>query len=273
MNLENLYSVLVADDELPSRQYVCALLKQDSRFETVAVCDSGHDTVVKARACHPDIMFVDIQMPGMDGFDVIEAFQGTKPLIVFVTAHAEYAVRAFECEAFDYVKKPIDPARFARILDRLHQRLEEIKALTSPLVQAASAQIEEANSDDPNREGTKLLSAVRQDLVYRDSELRLIESAGNYVNVRIRDESYLVREPLESFCSNLDPASFVRVHRSFVVNIQWVRKMRYGKSGTAELFLADGSVIPVSRGRRTEVADILRRFCDSSEIQEDDPGT
>ena len=272
MTNETFHSVLVADDELPSRQYVCELIKQDPRFHISTICDSGLSTITEAKKHQFDAVFLDIQMPGMDGFEVMEAYEGSKPLVVFVTAYGEYALRAFEYEAFDYVQKPIDPARFSKVLDRVHQRLIERKTLSTSVESANTKQdyIEKSNARDLAQQGKKLLNAVRQDLIYEEKEIQVIESASNYVNVRIKDEFYLVRESLDSFCRKLSSDDFVRVHRSYVVNVQWVRKMRYGKSGSAELFLADGHVIPVSRSRRNEVAEILRRLIDASNIQEDD---
>ena len=261
------HRVLVADDELPSRQYVCELVRQDPRFEVVAVSDSGPSTVAQSQEVHLDAVFLDIQMPGMDGFEVLEALQGSSPLVVFVTAYGDYALQAFENEAFDYVKKPIDPSRFSRVLDRIHQRLVEKKIATSqPQVHATN--VTAKTSTTSIQQEKKILNAVRQDLVYQESEIQLIESASNYVDVRINGESHLVRETLENFCRSLSSTDFVRVHRSFVVNVRWVRKMQYGKSGSAELCLVDGHVVPVSRSRRKEVASIMRRLIDPSDIDD-----
>ena len=269
MSTDSLYSVLVADDELPSRQYVCELIEQDPRFQIVSVCDNGESTVAEAQRVQPNAAFIDIQMPGMNGFEVLESLHSSRPLVIFVTAYGDYALKAFEYEAFDYVKKPIDPSRFSRVLDRIDSRLSENAPISSSTPTATATTEEQLLPNQEESSEKKLLSAVREDLVYQESEVQLIESAGNYVNVRIRDESYLVRESLESFYRNLESPDFVRVHRSYVVNVQWVRKMRYGKSGSAQLFLADGHTVPVSRSRRKEVTDILRRLVDPPSIQDD----
>jgi two-component system LytT family response regulator len=210
----------------------------------------------------------------MDGFEVVEVIQDNSPLVVFVTAYGSYALRAFEYGAFDYVEKPIDPVRFSQVLDRIHQRLVEKRTVTSQLPQVSSTDDTTTTSTgrisaSTIQRGKKLLNAVRQDVVYRECEIQLVESASNYVNVRIKDESYLVRESLDNFCRRLSSPDFVRVHRSFVVNVQWVRKMRYGKSGSAELYLADGHIVPVSRSRRSEVTKIMRRLIDPADIQDD----
>jgi two-component system LytT family response regulator len=262
------HRVLVADDELPSRQYVCELVRQDPRFEVVAVSDSGQSTVAQSQEIHLDAVFLDIQMPGMDGFEVLEALHGSNPLVVFVTAYGDYALQAFENEAFDYVKKPIDPSRFSRVLDRIHQRLVEKKIVTSQSPQVTSTNVTKTISTSSIQQEKKILNAVRQDLVYQESEIQLIESASNYVDVRINGESHLVRETLENFCRSLSSTDFVRVHRSFVVNVRWVHKMQYGKSGSAELCLVDGHLVPVSRSRRKEVASIIRRLIDPSDMDD-----
>lgn len=262
------HRVLVADDELPSRQYVCELVRQDPRFEVVAVSDSGQSTVAQSQEIHLDAVFLDIQMPGMDGFEVLEALHGSNPLVVFVTAYGDYALQAFENEAFDYVKKPIDPSRFSRVLDRIHQRLVEKKIVTLQSPQVTSTNVTKTISTSSIQQEKKILNAVRQDLVYQESEIQLIESASNYVDVRINGESHLVRETLENFCRSLSSTDFVRVHRSFVVNVRWVHKMQYGKSGSAELCLVDGHLVPVSRSRRKEVASIIRRLIDPSDMDD-----
>lgn len=270
MKQESLYRVLIADDELHSRQFVRALIKDDPRFQVVAVCGSGQATVAEAKKTQLDAVFLDIQMPRMDGFEVLKAMQGnSRPLIVFVTAHGDYALKAFENEAFDYVKKPIDPSRFSHVLGRVYQRLNEKKAAVSQPLQSILIDDTRTTSARTLPEGQRILHAVRQDLVYQECEIQFIESASNYINVRIDDESYLVRESLDNFCRELKSSDFVRVHRSFVVNVRWVRKIRYGKSGSAELDLANGHVIPVSRSRRKEVTDILRRLIDSRDIHDD----
>lgn len=256
------YQVLIADDELPSRQYIGALVSQDSRFRVLASCDNGLEAVAHARAAQVDVAFLDIRMPGMSGFQVLEAIESSVSLIVFVTAYSDYAVRAYDVDAFDYVTKPLDPTRFSETLDRLSTRLQERRAVSQ---QQATGSAASSGSPMPIHPAgsKKLLNTVGHDLVCTDDEIEAIESQGNYVNVRIRGEYYLVRESLESFSGQLSAATFVRVHRSFVVNIHRVLAMRHGKSGTAEVVLADGHIVPVSRRHRNRVAEALRKILSS----------
>ncbi len=256
------YRVLIADDELLSRQYLAALVSQDGRFQVIATCDGGFEAVAHARSAQLDVAFLDIRMPRMDGFKTREAIRLTVPLIVFVTAYSEYAVKAYDVDAFDYVTKPLDPARFAQALDRVCKRLSEKEAATHAAASAVQIAGVPEPTDLPGR-SKKLLNGVRHDLIYSDSEIESIESHGNYVNVRVRGDCCLVRESLESFCRQLNPADFVRVHRCFVVNMRRVLEMRYGKAGTAEVVLSDGCVVPVSRRHRNRVAEVLRRTLSS----------
>ena len=270
MKCDTFHRVLVADDEQPSREYICELVKQDNRFQVVSVCENGESAIAQA-AQHPlDAAFLDVQMPGVDGFRVLESIQGIRPLIVFVTAHSEYAVKAFECEAFDYIKKPIEPSRFSHVLDRLHQRLserEDSRDAGSLASLKSETDIENKTSGAPSK---RILKAVREDLLYEEDEIELIESAGNYINVRVNGDTFLVRESLENFCRSLESPNFVRVHRSYSVNVSCVRKMRYGKSGSSELFLSDVHTLPVIRIRPKQVAEILRRLVDPPSIHDDE---
>lgn len=248
------FRALIADDEPLSRGYLRALAELDSRFEIAAVCESGFAAVAYAKDSPLDVAFLDIRMPGLDGFQALAEMRDTNPLVVFVTAYSDYAVRAYECGAFDYVTKPIDPARFAETLNRVTSRLLERDAAQAGGMEPASR----SPSSFPASEEKRVLTGVRQDVVFTESEIEVIESHGNYVSVRINGEPCLVRQSLDGFCRQLDSPFFVRAHRSFVVNLKRVRTIRYGKSGTAELKLADGFVVPVSRRHRNDVTEQLR---------------
>lgn len=247
------HRVLIADDEPLSRDFLRVLTEHDARFEVTAVCESGHDAIDCASCTSIDVAFLDVRMPGLSGFQTLDRMPSPPPLVVFVTAYSEYAVLAYQCEAIDYVTKPIDPSRFAQTLDRVHARLRERAAAQLGAAPSATAMIR-----SPLPVDRRLLTGVHQDVVYTDSEIEVIESEGNYVKVRIHGESHLVRESLESFSRKLEFPPFVRTHRSVVVNALAVRTMRYGKTGTAELTLADGYLAPVSRRHRNSVAETLR---------------
>ncbi|TWT91802.1 Transcriptional regulatory protein YehT [Botrimarina colliarenosi] len=254
MSQLRLFKALIADDEPLSRGYLRALAELDDRFEVVALCDSGFAAIEYAEDSPLDVAFLDIRMPGLDGFQAMAKMQGANPLVVFVTAYSDYAVKAYDCGAFDYVTKPIDPARFAETLNRLSDRLLERDAAQAGAATYAARPAPNFQASEEKR----VLAGVRQDVVFSESEIEVIESQGNYVSVRINGESVLVRQSLDSFCRLLDSPSFMQVHRSFVVNLVYVRAIRYEKSGTAELDLAGGFVVPVSRRHRSAVAELLR---------------
>lgn len=257
MTHRGLIQALVVDDEALSRQFIVELVTQDPRFQVVAACASGCDAVTTAATTKLDVAFLDVRMPRMDGFQTLQELEKHVSLFVFVTAYSEYATRAFDVNAVDYVTKPIDPERFSQTLDRVYSRLNR----RNDILGASSIDAAANELIDPARlgqAGSHLLSAVRQDLVYRESEIELVESHRNYVKVLIRGEFTLVRESLESFCRRLTSADFVRVHRSYVVNMKWVRQLRYRNAGTAEIVLADGHIVPVSRRSRGKVAELMR---------------
>jgi two-component system LytT family response regulator len=248
------FRVLIADDEQLSRDYLYALAKLDARFEVTAVCESGLHVLDCASQSPLDVAFLDVSMPGLNGFQIAERLPRPSPLVVFVTAFSDFAVRAYDCGAIDYVTKPIDPSRFSQTLDRVNDRLHERDAAQTRMTPPTAAPGGELAAPPERR----LLAGVRQDVVYTHSEIQLIQSQGNYVNVWINGEPCLVRESLDRFCSELDPSAFVRVHRSYVVNMRYVRAIRYERAGTAELTLADGFLVPVSRRHRNAVSESLR---------------
>jgi two-component system LytT family response regulator len=241
-------------NEVLGRSYLRFLVEQDPRFEVVFVCESGDDALACVQGSKLHVAFLDVHMPGMDGFQTADRLGDDAPMVVFVTAYSDYAVRAYEFGAFDYVTKPIDPARFESTLNRVADRLIERQAAQS----GGAGGVTNQEDDGEPRHGRRLLSGVRQELVYTESEIEVIESHGNYVEVRIHGDVCRVRESLESFCGKLDFPPFARVHRSYVVNLKCVRTIRYGKSGTAELTLSDGYVVPVSRRHRNCVTEALR---------------
>lgn len=248
------FRVLIADDEQLSRDYLCALAKLDARFEVTALCESGIQVLEYASQSPLDVAFLDVSMPGLNGFQIVERLPCPPPLVVFVTAFSDFAVRAYDCGAIDYVTKPIDPSRFSQTLDRVNDRLHERGAAQTRMTPPTADPVRGLAEPQERR----LLAGVRQDVVYTHGEIQMIQSQGNYVNVRINGESCLVRESLDRFCSVLDPSAFVRVHRSYVVNMRYVRAVRYERAGTAELTLADGCVVPVSRRHRNAVSESLR---------------
>ncbi len=230
---------IVVDDEPLARSNLLILLRSDPEIEVLAECGSGAAAVESIRKEKPDLVFVDVQMPECDGFDVLEMLgKDLPPAIVFVTAYDQYALRAFEAGALDYVLKPFDNVRFARTLERAKQR---ISAGGDP-------------SEKPERLAVK---GVGQISFVKISEIDWIEAADYYACLHVGPRTHLLRRSMAELESELDPAMFCRVHRSSIVNLERVRGLKVGKDGEYELLLDTGAQLRLSRRYRRQLQSRL----------------
>jgi two-component system, LytTR family, response regulator len=246
--------VLIVDDEPLARERIRDLLERDPEVIVVGECSDGDEAVAAIRERGPDVVFLDVQMPERGGFEVVEAIGvDSLPAVVFVTAYDQYALRAFEVCAIDYLLKPFDEDRFARTLAR------------------AKAQARGARSDDVERRVLALVEEVRTRTRHLDrlmiksgghfvflktEEIDWIEAEGNYVRLHVGDASHLLRETVAGLDAQLDPAQFLRVHRSTIVNLDRVREIQPLFHGEHRVVLKDGTKLTLSRGYR----DRLSRF-------------
>jgi len=223
-------SVAIVDDEPLARRRLRDLLADHPDMRLVGEAGDGRTALEMIALASPDLLFLDMQMPERHGLDVASALTGSaRPLIVFVTAFDQFAAQAFELYAVDYLLKPFDDLRFAAMLDRVRRRLG--RAAIAP-----TARLEHVVAT----------AAGRVRLVPVD-DIERAEAAGNYVNVVTARGSYLVRQTLAGLAADLPQDRFVRVHRSALVRIDRVREIRAAGHGDAELELADGAIVPVSR--------------------------
>ena len=247
---------LIVDDEPPARQTLRLLLARHADFSPAAECSHGEEAVAAIRAQVPDVLFLDVQMPGMDGFDVLRAIDpGVLPALVFVTAYDQYALRAFETHALDYLLKPFSDERFDAVLERVRARLRErnhasIGARLSALL--ASGRPSAGPGQLIVRDGGKTLVIPYDDIIW-------IEAEDYYVRVHARTRQTLVRLSLRALAESLDPDVFVRVHRSAIVNVTSVREMEPLASGDQRLALSDGTELRVSRTYRAALEERLGR--------------
>ena len=240
MDVKNdLISVLIVDDEPYSREYIRELVERDFRFEVVGESGCANSGIRNFSESRPDVIFLDIEMPGLGGFELVKSIKKNLPIVVVVSAFSKYAVQAFDFAIFDYLTKPVDTDRFAKTIERVAKRFFERQLLDTVGRSETSS--------------SRVLNTVNGQLICRDSEIQHFECAGNYVKIKLASESHLVRDTLvnlfEDFCS----PEFVRVHRSFVVNMQHIRKLTTCRSGQAKLLMRNGDTVPVSRSRRKEV--------------------
>lgn len=245
--------VVVADDEPLSRRLVNQLLERHSDVVVVAECADGAAAREAIATCTPDLVFLDIRMPVESGLDVARGRDGRKgPLIVFVTAYDRFAVPAFEADAVDYLTKPLTEARFDAALDRARQRLHERES-AAKLERLAPAE------DAGPRYAPHLVSRVgTRDIIIPLETIDYIEADDVYAAIIARGKRHLVRTALDALERALDPAIFVRIHRSYIVRIDRVTEVRRDKKSGPELVLDTGASIPVSRRRRGIIDNLLK---------------
>jgi len=216
--------VLIVDDEPLARDRIRELLKNDSEVEIVGECGSGRAAVTAIREHAPDLVFLDVQMPGMDGFAVLKTLARERlPLVIFVTAFDQYAVRAFEFYAADYLLKPFKRKRFEQAVRRVKEQMRD--ADSSDLSRRTLALLEglEAKSHYLDRLVVKTSGRV---FFLRTHEGEWIEAEDNYVRLHLGKESHLLRETLKNLEAQLDPRKFIRVHRCAIVNIDQIKELR-----------------------------------------------
>lgn len=240
--------VVIVDDEPLARRGIRQLLAAHADVEVAGEACNGREAVRMLKTLQPDVVFLDIQMPELDGFAVLrELDPGQAPLIVFVTAFDTFAVRAFDSQAVDYLVKPVPEARF---LDALHRVRERLQSRWSD---------GRAPRPAPPRR-LVIGTSGGADLVVDLSEIEWIEADDYYAAVHARGRRHLVRESLASFEARLDRSRFVRVHRSAIVNLSHVRAVRTSADRDAAIVLGSGAEVPLSRRRREQVAEAIRRF-------------
>jgi len=249
---------VVADDEPLARERLRMLLTPHARWRIVAECAHGLEAVDAIVRERPDLVFLDIRMPELSGLEVAQAIEGTDrpPIIVFVTAHEEYALRAFEARALDYLLKPVDQERLTRLLRSVEDRLGHAPAASVDAELKAFLASLRASREFVRR----LLVRDPQGSLYfvRTDEIEWIDARGNYAAVHVAGRAHLVRETMKALEAKLDPATFVRVHRSAIVNLDQVRRLEPYAHGEYTITLRDGSTLRTSRAHSAKLQALLR---------------
>jgi two-component system LytT family response regulator len=246
--------VLIVDDEPLARSRLRALLEREPDVEVVGESGDGTAAVAAARALRPDLVFLDVQMPALDGFGVLEALGEPLPAVVFVTAYDRYALRAFEVHALDYLLKPFDRERFRRALERARAALQRDESL------AVNRKLLELLDDvRPGRKAAPRLVVKTAGRVFflRPEEIDWVEAAGNYVKLHAGREEHLLRETMSALEGRLDADRFVRIHRSALVNLDRVRELQPWFHGDYKVILRDGTELTLSRGYRPKLQELL----------------
>ncbi|HLJ89190.1 MAG TPA: LytTR family DNA-binding domain-containing protein [Candidatus Angelobacter sp.] len=240
--------VLIVDDEPLARSNIASLLRRDAAIEIMSECGSGAEALTEIRNNKPDLVFLDVQMPECDGFDVLEQLGADAPCaIVFVTAYDQYALRAFETGALDYLLKPFDNARFDRALSRAKEKiLQSRSAAGNTGVRKAGKQAKEATE-------RFVIKSTGQVLFIKASEVDWIEAADYYVCLHTGSKTHLLRRSLSELEQELDQGIFCRIHRSTIVNLDRVRSLELNEEGEHEVLLKDGVRLRLSRTYRKQL--------------------
>jgi two-component system LytT family response regulator len=241
---------IIVDDEPLARESVRVLLRRDPEIEIAGDC-SGVDAAALIERTSPHIMFLDVQMPEVDGFDLLEAVGADAvPAVVFVTAYDEYALRAFEVHAIDYLLKPFDDARFERALSHAKERARSRGQKNERLADLVR---------ERSRYLKRFLVRVRDKIiVVNTDDIDWIEAADYYVSLHVGSKTHLLRESMADLETRLDPERFFRAHRSAIVNIDRVREIHPMFRGDCALVLADGTQVKLSRTRRDDFERLFK---------------
>jgi two-component system LytT family response regulator len=252
--------ILIVDDEPLARERIREMLKKQTGIESIAEAENGGEAIKSVKKQQPDIVFLDIQMPGMDGFQVLETLGARVlkqiPAIIFVTAYDQHALRAFEFHALDYLLKPFDRERFAETFRR------------------ARTQIKNHTENDSNERILNLLEQMNSAPEYlewltvkKDERIRLfktedvqwIEAQGNYVLLKFAENSELLRETMDGIETQLNPRLFMRIHRSAIINVNFIKELQVWRRGEYRVVMRGGKAFTLSRGYRNRFDEFLKK--------------
>jgi two-component system, LytTR family, response regulator len=248
---------LVVDDEPLARERLTSLLSAEQDMEVVGQCRDGEEAVKAIIEQSPDLVFLDVQMPAMNGFEVIEAVGSERmPLVIFVTAYDQHALKAFQVRALDYVLKPFDRERFEEAVQRARAHIQRDE--TGDLGRRLLALVKDLRRDQPKTDRLVVKSGGRL-FFLRTDEIDWIEAAGNYVRLHVGNTSHLLRETMNAIEGRLDAEKFFRIHRSRIVNMERIQEMQPWLNGEYAVVLRTGTRLTLSRGYREKLQERLAR--------------
>jgi len=253
---------VIVDDEPTARRGVRLLLKRDAMFEVVAEVANGLEAVEVIERERPDLVFLDVQMPGLCGFEVLNKLgKDVPPAVIFVTAHDAHALRAFEVNAIDYLLKPYDDTRFYEALERVKKsrRHESAEAESSRMRQLLDFVQSKMSSGQSGADTDRILVKSSGDIYFlKADEIDWIEAEGDYMKFHTGEKSHLMRETMARLEARLDGKRFIRIHRSTIVNIDRLRKLSPSFGGEYAVVLEDGTKLKLSRGYHDRIAELLK---------------
>jgi two-component system, LytTR family, response regulator len=249
-------TTLVVDDEPLARERLMGLLSAEADVEVLGECRDGEEAVSAIHERHPDLVLLDVEMPRMNGFQVIDTIGPDRmPMVIFVTAYDQHAIHAFEVRALDYLLKPFDRERFTDALQRARTQIES--QTNGDLGRRLIALMKDLKRDPPKTDRLVVKSGGRL-FFLRADEIDWIEAAGNYVRLHVGGQSHLLRETMNAIEARLDPERFFRIHRSRIVNVERIQEMQPWLNGEYSIVLRSGVRLTLSRGYRERLQDRLK---------------
>lgn len=254
--------VLIVDDEMLARQRIEDLLRKEANVEIVGEATDGNEAIAAIRRLRPDLIFLDVQMPGRTGLEVVETLGAEEmPATIFTTAFDQYALKAFDLAAVDYLVKPFDDDRFAQALRRARRliELEEVGRMTKELVAMLQERESAPTAAAPAQQSSQYLERISvesrgQIRVVPVSKIDYITASGPYAELHVGDRTFAIREKMQTLEERLDPSLFFRIHRSAIVRLDRIDTLLHAAGGDYAVKLKDGTELSVSRGRRDELA-------------------
>ena len=247
--------VLIVDDEPLAREGVRSMLERESDIDIIEECSDGRSAILAIEKQVPDLVFLDVQMPELNGFGVLEALEIKQmPVVIFVTAYDQHALKAFEVHALDYLLKPLDAERFQKALERAKTQIALKK--TGKHREQLLELLQDLKAEKKILERFVIKNAGRI-FFLKATEIDWIEASGNYVRLHVGSESHLLRETMNELETQLDPDKFLRIHRSHIVNIERIKEMQPWFQGEYVVILHDGTRLTLSRGYREKLNELL----------------
>ena len=252
---------LIVDDMLLARRRLRRVLGKDPEIEIIGECADGRQAVEAVREMQPDLLFLDVQMPEIDGFQALaEIGVENAPVTIFVTAFDHFALRAFEVHALDYLLKPFDAARLEKTVERAKELIRKRETETATLTdERLVALLKDVRSEPKYLRRLTVKSRGRTVIVATD-DIDYIEAEGNYLSLQTGAEAHLIRSPMHHFETRLDPEKFARIHRSTIINIDRVKEMHPLFNGDQLVIMKNGKELVLSRNYRDRLKEILESF-------------
>jgi two-component system LytT family response regulator len=257
--ISSVVRAVIADDEPLARTKLRLLLDSEAQIRVVAECHNGAQTLAAIRSCRPDLLLLDIQMPDLDGFQVLSEISPKEmPVVIFTSAYDQYAIRAFEAHALDYLLKPFDQSRLHQAIERARVELRKSRdrEITHRILDLLS-QVRSEKQAVPEFDARLVIKTKGRIVFLNVDEIDWVEAAANYVRLNVGKESYLFRETISGTSERLNPSQFIRIHRSMIVNVRKIKELIPVNSGEYVVVLKSGKELSCSRGYRANVQHLI----------------